>query len=273
MDPYLEAPSIWPDVHQSLITYARDSLIPQVRPRYWVRMGERVFVSEPSRGVYPDVIITGRPPRPPASRSAGGVAVAEALDTPFTVIVPPAVIREIYLEILDPRSGHVITVIEFLSPTNKAIGEGRELYLQKQLQVLESDANLVEVDLLRRGESTAAIPADGLYAYQPYDYLVCISLPANRGEFRIIPRTVRDPLPRVGVPLRPGEPNVALDLPALLARAYENGAYDEMINYARDPDPPFGEPDATWVRQIARARIMANESLQPAPATEPHGEA
>jgi hypothetical protein len=118
--------------------------------------------------------------------------------------------------------------------------------------MLESDANVVEVDLLRRGEPTLAVPADGLYAYRPYDYLVCISSPPNRGEFGILPRTVRDPLPRVGVPLRPGEPEVALDLPALLARAYENGAYDEMIDYSRDPDPSFGAPDATWVREVAR---------------------
>jgi hypothetical protein len=252
MDPYLEAPSIWPDVHQSLITYSRDSLIPQVRPRYWVRMGERVFVSEPARGVYPAVILTERRSRPPHARPAGGVAVVEELDTPVTLIVPPAVVREVYLEILDPRSGHVITVIEFLSPTNKAPGDGRDLYLQKQHQVLQSDANLVEVDLLRRGEPTLAAPADGLYAYRPYDYLVCVNRPLNRGEFKLYPRTVRDRLPRVRVPLREAEPEVALDLPALLARAYENGAYDEMIDYSRDPDPPFGEPDATWVREVAR---------------------
>jgi hypothetical protein len=42
MDPYLEDPARWPDVHQSLITYIRDMLQPQVRPRYHARMGERV---------------------------------------------------------------------------------------------------------------------------------------------------------------------------------------------------------------------------------------
>jgi len=263
MDPYLEAPSIWPDVHQRLITYAADSLMPQVRPRYLARMGERVFLSEPARGVYPDVILTGRRRRPPAERDAGGVAVLEAIDMPITVIVPPAVVREVYLEIIDPRGGHVVTVIEFLSPVNKAPGEGRELYLKKQQQVMESDANLVEVDLLRRGEPTLAVPADGLYAHRPYDYLVCFSRAADRGKFDILPRTVRDPLPRVGIPLRPDEPPVLLDLPALLARVYENGAYDEMIDYSRDPDPPFGEPDATWVRERARATSPPSPSSSP----------
>jgi hypothetical protein len=35
MDPYLEDPARWPDVHHSLITYIRNALQPQVRPRYY----------------------------------------------------------------------------------------------------------------------------------------------------------------------------------------------------------------------------------------------
>jgi len=39
MDPYLEEPARWPDVHQRLITYIADALQPQVRPRYYARIG------------------------------------------------------------------------------------------------------------------------------------------------------------------------------------------------------------------------------------------
>jgi hypothetical protein len=46
----------------------------------------------------------------------------------------------------------LITLIEIVSPLNKRPGVDRRAYLRKQRDVLESDANLVEVDLLRAGE-------------------------------------------------------------------------------------------------------------------------
>jgi hypothetical protein len=36
MDPYLEHPSLWPDVHNSLIIAVRDTLAAQLAPRYYV---------------------------------------------------------------------------------------------------------------------------------------------------------------------------------------------------------------------------------------------
>ncbi len=41
MDPYLEHPSLWPNVHSSLIIALRDELAPQLRPRYYVAVEER----------------------------------------------------------------------------------------------------------------------------------------------------------------------------------------------------------------------------------------
>ncbi|HID51529.1 MAG TPA: DUF4058 family protein, partial [Anaerolineae bacterium] len=40
MDPYLEDRAIWPDVHATLITYIREVLQPQLRPKYIARIGE-----------------------------------------------------------------------------------------------------------------------------------------------------------------------------------------------------------------------------------------
>lgn len=41
MDPYLEAPGLWPNVHNSLIVALRDGLAPQLRPRYHGALEER----------------------------------------------------------------------------------------------------------------------------------------------------------------------------------------------------------------------------------------
>lgn len=249
MDPYLERPSLWPNVHQSLITYARDALAPAVRPRYWVHIGERVYLSEPPRSVYPDITLVEQPPM---VRERGGAAVMDVQDAPVVIIVPNVEAREVFLELRDAGSGHVVTVIEVLSPANKTAGPGRELYLEKQEQVLRSDASLVEIDLLRRGEHTVAAPTDAQPPLPPCHYLVSVSRPENRFRFETYPVTVRQRLPRFGVPLRAGEPDVRLDLQALLDQCYQNGAYADVLDYTRDPDPPFTGEDADWVCQTAQ---------------------
>ena len=44
MDPYLEDPQVWPDVHASFIVYLREYLRPLLRPRYVIAVESRVFV-------------------------------------------------------------------------------------------------------------------------------------------------------------------------------------------------------------------------------------
>src|SRR5215468_6146658 len=41
MDPYLEHPSLWPDVHNRLITAVADDLSERVAPRYYVGLERR----------------------------------------------------------------------------------------------------------------------------------------------------------------------------------------------------------------------------------------
>ncbi len=41
MDPYLEHPSLWPDVHNRLLAALADELGDQLRPAYYARLEER----------------------------------------------------------------------------------------------------------------------------------------------------------------------------------------------------------------------------------------
>ena len=61
MDPYLEAPWIWPDVHHELISEIQAALNARLRPRYVARVDLRVYLSgvdDPGRTVAePDLLM------------------------------------------------------------------------------------------------------------------------------------------------------------------------------------------------------------------------
>src|SRR5262245_30013719 len=46
MDPYLESPSLWPDVHHGFIGELRAALNVALRPRYVCRVGLRVYLCD-----------------------------------------------------------------------------------------------------------------------------------------------------------------------------------------------------------------------------------
>src|SRR5947209_4947143 len=119
MDPYLENPALWPDVHHELISVVREILNTQLRPRYYVRVEERVYISDendPGREVMiPDLRIADRP-----LAGSGSVSAATTLQTDESVEVTTLLDEEIHearLEIIDHAARQVITVIEVLSPT------------------------------------------------------------------------------------------------------------------------------------------------------------
>lgn len=114
-----------------------------------------------------------------AAAEAGGVAVAE----PMVVHVLDEPVGR-HIAILDASDGgRVVTVIEFLSPSNKLRGDGREHDKLKQAAYQRSNVNLVEIDLLRAGEFTVALPADSLFQpTAPYHVCVRRSAPALGGR-------------------------------------------------------------------------------------------
>src|SRR5262245_13670059 len=84
MDPYLEAPHLWPDVHHELISQIRGALNAALRPRYVARVELRVYISaddDPGREVLiPDV--RGEKPRRNGvgkQKDKSGLVIAEPL--------------------------------------------------------------------------------------------------------------------------------------------------------------------------------------------------
>lgn len=254
MDPYLEESQLWRSVHATLIVYLRDQLQPLLRPRYVATVEERVFVEGPDRGVMPDVWVTRTPPR---SGAAAGLAVADVeFDEPQHVEATLEEISESYIEILDLHSGqNLVTLIEVTSPTNKSMGAGRDSYLAKQEEVRGSPVHLVEIDLLRGGIHVLAVPEATVRKKWAYDYLISVNKSGpKRSLFDVYPRTLRQRLPRMRIPLADGDPDVRLDVQAALAQVYEAGCYRDRIDYSRPCQPPLSDDDQTWAfDQIAKA--------------------
>jgi hypothetical protein len=179
--------------------------------------------------------------------------VAE-LDEPL-IAEAPLDVHEPYIEIIDLSSGkQVVTVIEALSPTNKYAGPGQDLYLTKQRDVLESTAHLVEIDLLRAGPHVLAVPLSRIAPSGKYDYFVSVNRASRlRRIFETYPRTVRDRLPRVAIPLQEPDADVQLDLQAALEQTYRAGRYAERIDYSRPCEPPLSAEDRTWADELIAA--------------------
>jgi hypothetical protein len=140
-----------------------------------------------------------------------------------------------------------VTVLEMVSPTNKYAGPGRVSYVAKQTEVRRSTAHLVELDLLRTGPHVVAVPESAAQRHGPYDYLVCVNQAFGlRDRFQLYPRRVRERLPRIRLPLAEPDPDIVLDVQAVLARTYEAGGYAERLHYALPCVPPLPPEDQTW---------------------------
>ena len=252
MDPFLEAR--WGDVHTSLTTYARDQLQAQLPNDLRARVEEYVHLyaedSDDSPRFNPDARVVEL-----ASAPSSAVAVAKPeIAVAATPIVVPIEWEwtERWIQILDSKGDRVVTTIEFLSPGNKHSLAARAEFQAKQQELLDAGVNLVEIDLLRQGGWTMSVPENLVpdkCAY-PYRTMVLRAMRRVRADCYQLP--LREPLPRIYIPLRPNDRDIVLDLQQLIDEAWERGRYSD-INYLRARRPPFDNLDEEWIRdRIAR---------------------
>jgi hypothetical protein len=223
MDPYLENPDIFPDFCFAFVIYLSESLQAQLPAPYYAALGRRTWIEFSKRSDGSDI--------------------------------PHDEISERFIEINVGRRSNrrLVTSIELLSLTNKTPGEhGRDLYLRKQREILQSEVHLVEIDLLRSGKHTSAVPESRLAKrIDRFDYHVCIHHFDNLEDYFIYPIQLTQPLPAISIPLLPGDPAVSLDLQSVFFRTYDVGQYDRDIDYRTDTvDPPLTPEQAEWAKGL-----------------------
>lgn len=249
MNPYLENPELWSEVHNRLIVAIADAIESNLSLKYRVAIEKRTYTSVPEDSILvgiPDVSVISKKSTPiqPLSTTATLPAPGE----PVTVTLPvPETIREGYLEIREVATGYVVTVIEVLSPTNKRPGKGREVYETKRMEVLSSPTHLVELDLLRGGK-----PMPILEETQQTDYRTLVARGNRRPLAELYAFTVRQEIPKFLLPLQAGDTEPLVNLQSLLAGVYERARYDLAIDYSFEPVPPLKEEDRVWADALLR---------------------
>jgi hypothetical protein len=255
MDPFLEKPGFWQEFHNSFIYLLKFAINAELPERFLARSETRLVIDreddkKPSRPV-PDITVFAVARNTPRSR--GGVATAIAPTSPEEIFLEAR--REVYLEILDRVNGHeVVMVIELLSPENKR-GQGREEYLRKQQLVLQSQAHLLEIDLLRGGGHTVAAPKDAALALGSYSYLLSLANAHEPGKILLWRIGLADRLPLVELPLTADVPPFTLDLQAVFERCYDENRYAELLEvaYTQPAEPAFTEEETAWAQECLEA--------------------
>jgi hypothetical protein len=244
MDPYLEAPDVWPDVHTTLTSIFREQLTPLLVPKYLAELETQVVIDrrdDDFQIVLPDVSVTT------SDVSAGAPsAVVVTAPAPVQVRVPldgPTRLVSVYIR--QRETARLVAVLELLSPVNKRRGQGREEYLEKRRTFLTSPVHLIEIDLLR---SYPRMPFDD--PLPPAHYMVMVCKAGERPRSSVWPISVRQPLPTIPIPLLPPDPPVPLDLGQALRTAYERARYDLRVNYRTPPVPPLSPADAAWAAAL-----------------------
>ncbi|MEZ4863550.1 MAG: DUF4058 family protein [Caldilineaceae bacterium] len=252
MDPYIETQRNWSDFHADLATEIRARLNMHIQPDYYATAVTYVaydvieIARKDTHSAFPDVGVWKSGATPPTER---GLA---ALDT---VIDPPQAQSQVRLEapfrlanveVRQAATDLLVTALEILSPINKRTGREREKYLRKRRELLRSEVHVMEIDFLRGGQRS---PLE--IQPPPAPYYVTLGRADARPTLDVWAIQLDARLPVVPVPLLAPDPDVPLDLGAVVHSVYARGAYATRIDYRQPaPPPPLDEKQAAWVEEL-----------------------
>ncbi len=254
MDPYLELR--WRDVHTALIGGARNMLNSRLpdglaaEAEEQVSVGDCRDVTKEDRSYSPDVRILDSA-ADSGSQTAMATAVAVA-DAPIRLIAEVEPVTERYVRIVASDTERLITVIEFLSPSNK-LNPGCGPYLQKRHELVAAGVNFVEVDLVREGNWQRLLQPHHCPDKWLTTYRTTVRVPQEPHIVYLYPMSLRRRLPSIVIPLRPDDPEVRLELQELVDEAYVNGRYDRRLDYKRPLDRPLDAETETWADSLLKA--------------------
>ncbi len=273
MNPFLENRMHWSTVHNALIAGIYFAVSSDLPEGFAAFIDERVYIDTGDTRYRPDtfVVRTARNIPAPATpeRSGGSVAVAERVLTevqsarlPRSLYDDLLTVRERFLEIRSVTNDRVVSVIELLSPANKARGRGREEYLDKQRLMLESDVHFIEIDLFRGGEHALA-PSRGRIEreFGAFDYAVSLHRASAGNRYEVWAGPMEQMLPVLVIPLTEETPDLQIDFQEIFHQVYDTGLR-RMVNYQVEPDPPLTDAQKAWAQELLmQSGLRSNDAL------------
>ena len=254
MNPYLEHRHIWPGFHDSLAAQLLADIGPRLPARYRIDLRQRVEVETPLGPppdlafMIPDALVTdeaiGQPSRPSETMGATAVATSPVEEYAIRVRMPREA-KVNWLRIEAVPSQEVVTIVEILSPTNKAPGRERNRYERKREVIVGSGANLVEIDLLRRWQ-----PMPLEMPPPPSDYRILVCEGWKRPSALLYPCNVQQPIPPFALPLLPEDEPLQVDLGPIINGMHHTARYGQVTRYHEPPpEPAFAPEVAEWVAE------------------------
>jgi len=249
VDPYLEDQDFWPDFHATFLNYWREAVSSALPPSYDARIDERVQIIEMDRignAFRPDISVShdgGGRGEGPASAIAG-TALLEATTIPLPAMDE---IKDSRINILHRPDRALVAVLELLSPSNKT-NPGREHYLAKRTELILQKVHLIELDLLIDGDR---LPMGR--PLPPADHYAIVARSDRRPAADVYAWTLRDPLPKIPIPLLKPDQDIVIDLAEVFSIAYERGRYAKSVNYGAPLGLSLDATRAQWAAERAIA--------------------
>ncbi len=253
MDPYLEDAAFWKGFHTKMIVAISASITRALPAGYYADVEQHVWLQDEDFDVretfsYPDAYVAGH------SNTDGAVAIAAekpvSVSTEVTLAKSARKSQQKFVKIVDQPGNRVITVIELLSPSNKHNGPDREQYIVKRNQYLASGTHFVEIDLLRDGDRMPM----GRPRPAMADYYAIVARANLFPKASVWAFTVRDPMPILPIPLKVKDGDITLELRDGFDRAYEDGGYQNRIDYRSPPTIQLRRPDQAWADEFLKAK-------------------
>ncbi|MGB3654783.1 MAG: DUF4058 family protein [Rivularia sp. (in: cyanobacteria)] len=252
MNPYLENPELWSEVHHRLITAIADAIEPQLGIEYRVAIEKRTYLGDIEDSVLvgiPDVAVTTKKTSTENKTTTATLPVqAESVTVKLPV---PEEKKEAYLEIREVATGYVVTTIEVLSPANKRTGKGRDAYEEKRRDVLSTPTHLVEIDLLRAGRQMQI-----LSEITKTDYRILVARGNRRPLAEVFGFNLQQQIPQFLLPLKSKDNEPLVDLQSLLAQVYERARFYLAIDYNIEPVPALQDDNKIWADTLLKEKGM-----------------
>lgn len=245
IDPYVEASGRWRDFHSRFMNAWCEAIAENLPDDYDARLEEQLSIidyeetREQRRA--PDVAIV----KTDLERTQAGSAstTVALLEPELSRIVVQEEVRQSFIELFHEPEHRLVAVLELLSPTNKT-GEGRTQYLAKRHQILLSDAHLIELDLLLDGRQ---LPLDK--PVRPSHFRSVVSRAGKRPACDVYGWNLNQGMPILPVPLLEPDPDIAINLAAVLNTTYQRGRYHKTLKYDAPLDLPLSADHQVWVKQ------------------------